>query len=136
MSNPSPEITFQVSLALNRTEVVGPNTNQKETGILHPDRHQTVDTTAGYDKMIAELGNRPGTRSALIGKNRVNTTNTVSGVTGQVGTVEVTPLRGLSNGDQLTLYGQEALAFRKKYVAGTWNEDVPTGGLGSICTIV
>jgi ATPase subunit of ABC transporter with duplicated ATPase domains len=136
MANPSPEITFQVSLALNRTEVVGPNTNQKETGILHPDLHQTVDTEAGYDKMTAEFGNRPGTRSALIGQNQRNTSTAVSGITGQIGSLEVENVRGLGNGDQFTLYGQEALNFRKKYVAGTWNENVPTGGLGSICTIV
>jgi hypothetical protein len=137
MANPHPEITFQVDLSLNRTEVIGPLTNEKTPRVLHPDYHQTLDTEAGYDKMLAELGNRSSTRSANIGVGHRNSlSNAVSGIEGQIGDYLVKQARGLKNGYQFTLYGQKALDFRKKFVAGTWNNNEPTGGLGSICTIV
>ena len=52
MSNPkSPIITFTVNLARNASESIGPITNAKDTGMLHPDRHDS-DQDRGYAAQV------------------------------------------------------------------------------------
>jgi hypothetical protein len=121
MANPHPAITFRVNLELNRTEDFGPNTNQRDVAPLHPDAHQNSP-----DRGRTEKSNRVNTRSALLHDQ----------VWADDARTSWLSKMNLEHGDEFTLYGQEALDYRKKYVAGDWNDDTPTAGLGTILSIV
>lgn len=112
-----PVFTFEVNLELNRTEKFGPLTNETDNTPHHPD-YFTPDLDAQKDIMHPDRKNH---RTGLLGVN--GTTASINGM-------------NFKHGDTFTLYGLEAIETRKKYVAGTWNNNVPTAGLGSILEIV
>jgi hypothetical protein len=121
MANPHPEIKFQVNLELNREEKVGPLTNEKEVAVLHPTAYQS-DPDNGRE----EKSNFKNTRSALLNDKKCSDSAC---------SVWLSEMN-LKHGDTFIKYGVEALEYRKKYVAGDWNDNVPTAGLGPILTIV
>ena len=122
MANPHPTITFQVNLELNLTETIGPKTNEKNPHILHPDYHKSLHTASGHELARTYYEDRVNHRSCNIGMTVIDLTNGHN-------------LR-VKDGDQFTLYGQQALDARKKYASGTWNDNLPTGGLGAILEVV
>jgi hypothetical protein len=121
MANPSPEIKFLVNLELNREEAIGPLTNEKNVAVLSPEAYQNSP-----DQGREEKSNRVNTRSALLNNKKCSDSNC---------SVWLNEMN-LKHGDTFVKYGMEALEYRKKYVAGDWNDNVPTAGLGPILTIV
>lgn len=121
MANPHPEIKFKVNLELNREEAFGPNTNQTDVAPLHPDTYQNSP-----DQGRTEKANRVNTRSALL-YDKVCVDDACT---------QWALKMNLKHEDEFVLYGQEALDYRKKYVAGDWNDNTPTAGLGPILSIV
>jgi len=90
-----PAITFQVSLDMFTTEVIGPLTSPRTYANISPDSFQTNSDTA-----VSEQNNRKYTRSTffpgnLAGENRV-----------------------LKHGDTFTEYGQKAIYIRDRYAVG------------------
>jgi hypothetical protein len=135
MSHPYPGITFIVDLPVApqiegnlsgnlgfKTEVIGPNTNSRAAGGLHPDAYQSSPDNGRF-----ELANRPNTRSANIGGTDKRVVGSIPGPQ-----LAFSGIKGLKNGDVITLWGEEALEIRKKFAAGPWNDNQPTGGLGAI----
>ncbi len=97
MSNPThPVITFTVNLDNNSTEQIGPNTNARNTGVLHPDMHDTSADRGKTNK--AEHKNQfttfiPG---FLCGENVVK-----------------------NDDGTFTVYGQKATYIKNTYTTGT-----------------
>jgi len=121
MANPHPEYKFQVNLELNRQEALGPLTNEVEVNPLHPTAYQT-DQDLGRE----QKANFKYTRSTNLNDQKCSDSAC---------SVWLNDMN-LKHEDTFIKYGQEALDYRKKYVAGDWNNDVPTAGLGPILTIV
>ena len=119
-----PTYTFQVDLALKDQEI-GALTNVKTVSSLHPDRYQESADQGNTDE-----SQRKNHNSALLGVSKGPSTTSLEPA------LNIGNFLNLKDGDQFTLYGQQALDTRMKFVAGTWNNNVPTGGLGSILTIV
>ena len=129
MANPHPEITFRVNLELNKTEAIGPKTNEKNPGILSPDYHKSLQTATGHEMARTYYEDRVNHRSCNIGLAVLGSSQSPRPHPG--GNV-----LGMKDDEQLTLYGQQALEVRKKYTSGTWNDNTPTGGLGAILEVV
>ena len=95
MADPYPTITFRVNLELKSEEQIGPNTNEKDVSILHPDLHQN-----SADRGRLEKSNRVNTRSSwnpgLLGAKNW----------------------ALKDGDEFTQHGQQALYTRDTYAIG------------------
>lgn len=132
MANLHPAITFRVNLGLNKTEAFGPKTNRQDVGILHPDRH-----TSNIDSTFTALhAAHEDNRGANLGVNKAEAQHSVPSSYVSLEIPGVVNTMTLKHDDEFTLYGQQAIDCRKKYVAGSWNSNSPTGGLGSILEIV
>ena len=95
MANPSPEITFRVNLELNSTELMGPKTNSRSPGILHPDRHDN-----DQDRAVSNIANHVELRSTWIpGLSAANN-------------------REMKDGETFTEYGQNAIYLKDRYTTG------------------
>lgn len=94
MANPTPAITFRVNLSLHSSEVIGPLGNEKNTAMLHPDRHDSAD------RAVESIANRA---------NHLST---------YAPTVNVMPNQKWVHGDEFTEYGQKAVYLRSMYGIG------------------
>lgn len=95
MANPTPAISFLVNMSLPKTEIIGPSTNEKTTGMLHPDRHQT-----DQDQAVTDIDNRKNYNSTYFP------------------TLTIFPNRILKHGDEFVEYGQKAVYLRDMYGVG------------------
>jgi len=123
-----PVITFQVNLELNSNEPIGPKTNSADVAQLHPDRH----TSYISEQQVATQGARKTSRDALVGYNKQ--LNLASPAHLSIPGIENG--MNLKHGNQFTVSGLKAMEVRDNYVAGAWNNNVPTAGSGSVLSIV
>jgi hypothetical protein len=94
MSNPYPEITFEVDLTLLKSEDFGPATNESSVGVHHPDFFQN-DANNGHVERNRRTATRSTWNPGLAGVNQ-----------------------NLKHGDQFTLYGLNAIYVRDMYAVG------------------
>lgn len=96
MSNPlTPVITFRVNLDNARNEAFGPNTNSSNTGVLHPDRHQSNQDTAIAAEAVHKTQRSTFIPGFLAGENIVR-----------------------NDDGTITAYGQKAYYLQKTYTTG------------------
>jgi hypothetical protein len=92
-----PIYTFKVNLDLQRSESIGPNTNQRDVNLLHPDQHQTSPDLGRSQNTVRRLQNiswLPGMLAA--GNVYINDDGTI------------------------TAYGQAGQYLRENFTTGTY----------------
>jgi hypothetical protein len=90
-------INFQVDLSIASNETVGPVTNSRNVGMLHPDMHQSSPDNGVVEKA-----------------RRVTNQTAVTWIPGLLGASN----RELKHGDTFTEYGLKAIYLRDMYGIG------------------